>query len=297
MKAQWDSIEQLETEFDLAEAEGDLRKMRRILRSRLKEVHPDKSMGKFESGGDEAAFHRTKAAIEYVDKALLGGASHSNHQALLVATEFSDAIIRSFGEARDKDRELERTRQLNEKQQRVSNEIGAEVQRKYFFLKASAGVFAGVSGFLTFFPETFAAHPVFLTFNEFVERLDFTLGVLTLYLFLASGAAIIYLWWEEQRELKHKKGCLSDKGIERLMKSKTFESKLGPLGNFTRADLIEALEEQRISKDHNILNEVAGLIIDKLISRGAAKRVNKPSLNEIYEMDFGIYLEIRPDKV
>ena len=36
---------------------------------------------------------------------------------------------------------------------------------------------------------------------------------------------------------------------------------------------------------------------DKLISRGAAKRVDKPSLNEIYEIDFGIYLEIRPDKV
>ena len=61
--------------------------------------------------------------------------------------------------------------------------------------------------------------------------------------------------------------------------------------------MIETLEEHRISKDHNTLNELAGLILDKLISRGAAKRVDKPSLNEIYEMDFGIYLEIRPDKV
>jgi hypothetical protein len=273
MKAQWETIEQLETEFDLTEADGDLRKMRRILRSRLKDVHPDKSEGKFESGGDEAEFHRTKAAIEFVDNVLLTGVPRSNQQALLVATEFSDAIIRSFGEARDKDRELERTRQLNEKQKRISDEIEAEVRKKYFFLKAAAGVFAFICGFLTLFPDKFAAHPVFLAFNEFIERLDFTLGVLTLYLFVASGAAIVYFWWEEQRELKHKKECLSDKGIERLMKSKTFEGKLGPLGNFTRADLIEALEEQRISKDHNILNEVAGLIIDKLINRGAAKRV------------------------
>ena len=46
-----------------------------------------------------------------------------------------------------------------------------------------------------------------------------------------------------------------------------------------------------------MLNEIAGLMIEKLITRGAAKRVDKPSLNEIYEMDFGIYLEIRPDKL
>jgi hypothetical protein len=90
---------------------------------------------------------------------------------------------------------------------------------------------------------------------------------------------------------------LSDKGIADLVKSKAFESRLGPLGKFTRADLIDALEEQRVSRDQNTLNEIAGLIIDKLVLRGAAKRIDKPSLNEIYEMDFGIYLEIRPDKV
>ena len=61
--------------------------------------------------------------------------------------------------------------------------------------------------------------------------------------------------------------------------------------------MIDALEEVRVSRDQNTLNEVAGLIIDKLVLRGAAKRVDKPSLNEIYEMDFGIYLEIRPDKI
>ena len=297
MKKDWESIEQIEREFDLSDSDGDLREIRRILRARQKEVHPDTNEGEFGSDTQKSKFHRIQSAIEFVDQQMVTGLPAHNQQALLVAHEFSEAIIGSLGEARDKDRELERTKQLEEKQKRTSDEIAQEVRQKYRFYKITAGVLAALFGALTFFPDLFSTHPVFLAVNDFVEQLDFTLGVLLIYLFVACGAAIGYIWWEEQRELKRKKECLSDKGIERIIKSKAFEGKLGPLGKFTRADLIDALEEEKISKDHNILNEAAGLIIDKLISRGAAKRIDKPSLNEIYEMDFGIYLEIRPDKV
>ncbi len=297
MKLEWNSIEQIQREFDLSGADGDLREIRRILRARQKEVHPDTSEGQFGSDSDENKFHKIQSAIEFVDQQMVTGLPAHNQQALLVAHEFSEAIMGSLGEARDKDRDLVRVRQLEEKQKRTSDEIADEVKQKYRFYKITAIVLTAIFGVLTAFPDIFASHPVFLAVSEFVERLDFTLGVLLIYLTIASATAIGYLWWEEQRELKRKKECLSDKGIERIIKSKNFESKLGPLGKFTRADMIDALEEERVSKDHNILNEAAGLIIDKLISRGAAKRIDKPSLNEIYEMDFGIYLEIRPDKV
>ena len=297
MTADWQSIEDLEAEFDLSEADGDLREIRKALRARLKQVHPDTNEGKFGSDTDETAFHRVKSAIEFVDQKLLVGMPAQNRQALMVATQFSEAIANSLQEARRQDRELEQARQTQEKQRQASEELVAEVRKKYRFYKITAGVVAIFFGLLTLFPDTFAQHPVFITVSEVVEKLDFTLGVLFIYLFLAGAVAILYFWWEEQRELKRKKGCLSDKGIETIVKSKAFESRLGPLGKFTKGDLIETLEEHRISKDHNTLNELAGLILDKLISRGAAKRIDKPSLNEIYEMDFGIYLEIRPDKV
>lgn len=297
MKHDWESIEDIEREFDLAAASGDLREIRRVLRGKLKGVHPDSHEGHFGSEGDESEFHRIKSAIEFVDNRLLTGPSAHNQQALIVASEFSEALVSTFADARNQDRDLEKARQLQDKQRQTSEEIAEEVRKKFRFYKIVAGVIATFFGILTMFPEKFAGHPVYLTFAEFVEKLDFTLGVLFLYVFIASAAAIIYLWWEEQRELKRKKECLSDKGIERIIKSKSFENRLGPLGKFTRADLIDALEETRVSRDQNTLNEVAGLIIDKLILRGAAKRLDKPSLNEIYEMDFGIYLEIRPDKV
>ena len=297
MKHEWESIEDIEREFDLIEAAGDLREMRRALRAKLKGVHPDSHEGSFGSEGDESEFHRIKSAIEFVDNRLLTGTTPQNHQALIVASEFSEALATTFAEARSQDRELEKARQLHDKQRQTSEEIAQEVRKKFLFYKIVAGFIAAFFGLLTIFPDKFSGHPVYLTFAEFVEKLDFTLGVLFLYVFIASAAAIIYLWWEEQRELKRKKHCLSDKGIERIIKSKSFENRLGPLGKFTRADLIDALEEARVSRDQNTLNEVAGLIIDKLILRGAAKRVDKPSLNEIYEMDFGIYLEIRPDKI
>jgi hypothetical protein len=297
MKHDWESIEDIEREFDLVEAAGDLREIRRTLRAKLKGVHPDSHEGRFGSEGDESQFHRIKSAIEFVDNRLLTGNSSPNHQALIVASEFSDALASTFADARNQDRELEKARQLHDKQRQTSEEIAQEVRKKFLFYKIVAGVVAVFFGFLTIFPDKFSGHPVYLAFADFVEKLDFTLGILFLYVFIASAAAIIYLWWEEQRELKRKKECLSDKGIERIIKSKSFENRLGPLGKFTRADLIDALEEVRVSRDQNTLNEVAGLIIDKLILRGAAKRVDKPSLNEIYEMDFGIYLEIRPDKI
>ena len=298
MKEGWDSIEDIEREFDVSGADGDLREIRRMLRARLKDVHPDANEGHFGSDGDESEFHRIKSAIEFVDRKLLTGLPVQNNQtALMVATQFSEAIATSFADARSQDRELEKARQLQEKQRATSMEIAQEVRKKYLFYKIVAGVLALFFGFLTIFPDTFSGHPVYLAFSEFVERLDFTLGVLFLYLFVASAAAVIYLWWEEQRELNRKKHCLSDKGIEKIVKSKAFENRLGPLGKFTRGDLIDALEEHKISRDQNTLNEAAGLIIDKLVLRGAARRVDKPSLNEIYEMDFGIYLEIRPDKV
>ena len=297
MKQGWHSIEEIERDFDVSEAGGDLREIRRILRARLKDVHPDSNAGHFGSDGDESEFHRIKSAIEFVDNRLLTGLPAQNQQAMMVATQFSEAIATSFTDARNQDRELEKSRQLQDKQRQTSEEIAQEVRRKYWFYKIVAGVIAVFFGLLTFFPDKFSGHPVYLTVSQFVEKLDFTLGILFLYLFIAAAASIVYLWWEEQRELKRKKHCLSDKGIEQIIKSKSFESRLGPLGKFTRGDLIDALEDHNISKDQHTLNEAAGLIIDKLMLRGAAKRIDKPSLNEVYEMDFGIYLEIRPDKV
>lgn len=297
MSFEWDSIEDIEDAFDVGSADGDLRELRRQLRARLKDVHPDSQHGSFNSELDESEFYKLKSAIEFVDKRLLTGLPVQNQQAMLVANQFSEAIVHTLAESRNHDRDLERARQLQEKQRQTSEEIADEVRKKFRFYKIVAGAIAIFFGFLTIFPEKFASNPVFITFSEIVEKLDFTLGVLFLYLFIAGALAIVYLWWEEQRELKRKKECLSDKGIEQIVKSKAFEEKLGPLGKFTRADLIDALEDQRVSRDQNTLNEVAGLIIDKLILRGAAKKINKPSLNELYEMDFGIYLEIRPDKL
>ena len=274
MMAEWQSIEDIETEFDLSDSNGDLREIRNALRARLKGVHPDSNEGQFGSDGDEDEFHRIKTAIEFVDKRLMVGLPALNQQTMIVAHEFSEAIANTFADARSKDRDLERAKQTQDKQRQASVELAEEVRKKYRFYKITAGVIAVFFGFLTLFPDTFAQNPVFITLSEVVEKLDFTLGVLFIYLFLASAVAIVYLWWEEQRELKRKKECLSDKGIEDIVKSKAFEGRLGPLGKFTKRDMIEALEEHRVSRDQNTLNELAGLIIDKLITprRGQASR-------------------------
>lgn len=297
MKLEWQSVEEIEDEFDLGSVGDDLRELRRQLRARLIEVHPDRTEGAFGSEGEESDFHRIKSAIEFVDKRLLTSMPQKNDQALMVATQFSEVIAESMNRARQKDHDLERARQLHDRQRLTAAEIDSEVRKKYRVNKITAGIIAAFFCFLTLAPETFEQNPVFRSLSGVVEKLDFTLGVLFLYLFIASAAAILYLAWEEQRELKRKKECLSDKGVEQIIKSKAFEGRLGPLGKFTRSDLICALEDHRISRDQNTLNEIAGLFIEKLILRGAAKRIEKPSLNEVYELDFGIYLEIRPDKV
>jgi hypothetical protein len=295
-KQVWESFEQIKTAFKLPREADDLREARRLLRSKLKKIHPDATNGEFSSDFHEAEFHRIQGAIDYLDKAMTPGLPTVTRDALLVATEFSDAIVSTLREGRDKDRELERGKQLQERQKRANDQLDAEVRKRYRFYKIVAGVVAAFFGFLSLFPEKFTTHPVFLAFSQFTSALDITISLAMLYIMAAAALAVIYLFWEEQRLLNQKKQFLSDAGIERIVKSKGFATRLGPMGGFTRADLVSVLEEHKISRDHNVLHDVADLIIEKLLIRNAAKKIDKPSLNDIYELDFGVYIDIRPEK-
>lgn len=296
MREDWRSVEDIKSEFGIPDSVSDVVEVRRHLRLRMKEVHPDSTEGKFRSYAQEADFHRLESAIAYIDRHLVPTLPESQRNALLVASEFSEAVAGTLREARARDHEMERSRQLEDAQKRASEHIDAEVKRKYVFLKAVAGVLALVFAILTLFPEKFSGHPVFRAADEFTEALDVTLGVVFIYLLIASGAAIVYLAWEEQRERKRKKECLSDRGTDKLLRSKHFVARLSPTGQFTRSDLIEALDKNRISNDQNVLNDVAGLIIAKLIARGAARKIDKPSINEIYELEIGVHYDIKPQK-
>ncbi|MDX1401306.1 MAG: hypothetical protein R3245_05235, partial [Kiloniellales bacterium] len=134
MKSQWESIEDIERAYDLSEAGGDLHEIRKLLRAKLKDVHPDSHEGVFGSDSDENEFYRIKSAIEFVDKGLMSGLPVHNdqaHQAMMVANEFSAALVNSFTEARNQDRDLEKTRQLQEKQKQTSEELAQEVRKKF----------------------------------------------------------------------------------------------------------------------------------------------------------------------
>ncbi|MGH6933568.1 MAG: hypothetical protein ACREEE_14170 [Dongiaceae bacterium] len=295
-KPTWESFEQIKIAFKLPRESDDLREARRILRSRLKKIHPDATNGEFSSEFHEAEFHRIQGAIEFLDKALTPGLPTVTRDALLVATEFSDAIVTTLREGRDKDRELERGKQLQDRQKRANDQLDAEIRKRYRFYKIAAGVVAAFFGFLSLFPEKFTTHPVFLAFSQFTNALDITISLAMLYIMIAAALAVLYLFWEEQRLINQKKQYLSDAGIERIVKSKAFSTRLGPMGGFTRADLVSVLEEHKISRDHNVLHDVADLIIEKLLIRKAAKKIEKPSINDIFELDFGVYIDIRPEK-
>jgi hypothetical protein len=294
MAFEWNSVDQIRSAFGLPPDMTDLREIRRLLRTRLRDIHPDSTDGEFKSAEIEQEFHDTQSAIDFIDRQLTTGLPAINRETLLAVTEMTQLFAGALRENREADRRNEQARRLEDRQRRVNEQLEADVRRRYRFLKITAGVVAGFFGFLSLFPEKFTTHPVFVVVSQFTDSLDITVGLALLYLMLAGGVAVVYFWREEQRELQGKKQFLSDAGVERIVKSKNFLARLGSMGGFTRADLVRTLEEHRLSKDHNLLSEVADLILEKLAARGAVHRVPKPSLTDAYELDFSVFMELRP---
>src|SRR5262249_27371733 len=291
MNFEWSSLEQIRGAFGLPES-IDGRQVRRILRARLKTLHPDSNDGVFGSDAAATEYHRTQAAVEFLDRQLTGGLPAVTRETMLAMTDMTEAIAAILRQGRETDHKAEHARMLEERQKRVNGEIEADVRRRYRFFKLAAGAVAVFFGFLSLFPEKFTNHPVFVVVNKFTQSLDMTVGLALLYLMLLGAAAVVYFWWEEQRELNFKKRFLGDAGIEQVIRSRNFVRRLGPMGAFTRADLLRVLAEHRVSKDHNLLTEIADLTIEKLLARNAARKVPKPSLSDSYELDYGLYLEL-----
>lgn len=293
MNFQWSSLEQIRNAFGLPEG-SDGRQVRRLLRARLKTLHPDSTDGAFGSDAAATEFHRIQAAVDFLDLQMTAGPPAVTRETMLAMTDMTEAIAAILRQGREPDRQAEQARRLEERQKRVNEQIEGDVRRRYRFFKLAAGAVAGFFGFLSLFPDKFTTHPVFVVVNKFTQSLDMTVGLALLYLMLLGAGAVVYFWWEEQRELNFKKRFLGDAGIEQVIRSRPFVARLGPMGAFTRADLLRVLAAHKVSKDHNILTEIADLMLEKLLARGAARKVPKPSLSDSYELDYGLYMELRP---
>src|SRR5262249_42871179 len=172
MNFEWSSLEQIRDAFGLP-ASTDGRQVRRVLRARLKTLHPDANDGAFDSGA-AAEYHRTLAAVDFLDRQLTGGLPTVTHETMLAMTDMTEAIAAILRQGRETDRQAEHVRRLEERQKRVNEQIEADVRRRYRFFKLAAGAVAGFFRFLNLFPDKFTTHPLFLRVNQFTPPPDLT---------------------------------------------------------------------------------------------------------------------------
>jgi hypothetical protein len=192
-------------------------------------------------------------------------------------------------------------------------------RRRYFMPRITSATLAAISGVLFAFPGSVANHPFALAFFSFwgkeprqidpgvyeIPRESLQLFTLIFALaFFFFGAYFLLTWLREQREAVAAEYLVSEEGLRDAFSylcSLSFFDNI-PQGKLTFSvrDVVVSLQDrnspaQGLLADPKLAGTVSRVLIDKLIERGVIAKINKPDLDEWYEVDREIvYRHRRP---
>jgi len=132
--SEWNSIRELVEEFDLPCDASDLDCIKRALRTRLREIHPDRTPGaKFRDDEESALYHRLGEARGFVER-------ESKKSAAIVKSSEFTGIIRDLQGA------LARMQKANAEVDsvRITQEVSDRSRSHYRRLRIGSGTFAAV---------------------------------------------------------------------------------------------------------------------------------------------------------
>lgn len=180
----WTSPSDIALEFDLADYSDNPEQLRKELRLKVKELHPDtNSDGEFKTPEDEKEFNKITEAMSFLD-------AYSKGQGALIPVSQVQSVMETFAKslaAQNKESPAQiRTTIISDVRSRLSH--------RSFFPKIGSGVFAAITAFLTVLPADYAQHPILggILSDPIASRL-------LLQLTFMSSLFFIFTWFFERR--------------------------------------------------------------------------------------------------
>lgn len=288
----WTSTEQIVKDLGLVSQHDDFNELKRELRTKIAELHPDKNGGAFSSQEDEDGYNAVSSAYEFVNLA------NRQSTALIPVTQIP-AIIKAVREAQTAPTQL----QVNQLQSECREESRLNTHNHYTFPRISSGVFGTICLALFTFSNSLADHPILgpLVMNSF-----FNITMLILACF--SGAFFLRTWFRERQEATLTEYYMSEKArrgiFDEILNSMQGVPEDAAPRQFSIRNVMDEIERYWGGRNYyspfrfsfrfflgnrrpkpSLTEKIAHIHLLELEKRGAIHRVETPSMDSLYEFD------------
>jgi len=290
----WISTKQIIKDLGLKSKPDDYDGLKRELRTKLAEIHPDKNGGAFSSPEDEELYNRISSAYEFVNLAC------RESTALIPVTQLP-AIIKAV-----KDAQLAPTEhQVGQLRAECWEESRLDTHNRYALPRIGSGVFAAICASLFTFSGSLAKHPVLGSLAQ-----NMTVQVLLLVMAAYAGIFFLMTWVRERKEEE-----LIDYLMSETARREIFHRIMVHIhhadGNdstsrqFSIRDVMKVIEERwgghrRYSSSPfiilsvflgsrgikpSLIEKIAQIHLLEMEKRGAIHRIETPSMDLVYEFE------------
>lgn len=297
------SIDEIKAKYG-APADLSVERLRAWLRTKLKSFHPDSNGGEFKAEADRAAFNEIQDALEFLEGVL--NAAKEPRSLITVEGAIQAALV-PFVEKKNELAEYRARQEVIEKKQaQVTTLITKSFGDLYAFRKIGSGVFAVIFAALLAFPNSILENAFFKEVLSLISRDAYRVGMLYAFTFVAlgllfSGLFFVWTWLREKRESAKAALLLTDEKLGALFRWVGYSEHVKLSGEVTTEDFVQSLRLEGLEDDAVYLHQMADLIAEKLLLRGAIQEVRKGSasrrfkISEQSKIDLGITKQ--PDAV
>lgn len=286
----WESIEQIVSYFQLTIDDSDPIEVKKAIKMKMADIHPDKNNQQFKSESDEELWRNLNSAKLYLDKC------NQSRTALIPVSQLP-ALIKSIQQSN-----------LPPIENRISDlrqESRSDNHSKNMLPRISSGVFATICGFLFTFSSSLKDHP-FL--GNFISMRETQIALLIAMVY--SGVFFVMTWMRERRQEVKLDWLVTNEGIRATIKlllaKLSHEQHCKNLHRFTLRDLTKVLHVCDVSEyrrelsiqrlfeefpflggaclSNSIAEKVARLQIEALKERGILFEVPKKGFEIVYEL-------------
>lgn len=286
MTEKWNSAEDVARHFHTLAKGSDIEALGREIDRYIRESHPDKTGGDFESKEAKNRFHELQEASQFLEN--LTARSTALIPVSQVAT-LLQVLLQQQGRLSSPP--------ANYEAQRVESYLRRGLRRRILIPKFTSGVFLTVATALFAFMGTLTNHPML---GEFAANPLARLALISAW--LVSGTLFVTYWWREHLVERRVEYLMSEECLietfDSLCTSATWASDEDG-GTFTAHHFAEKLARddtyaqswlQRLFWGRRDLDigpaiEVAKTHVATLLERGAVKRLLEPDVSPQFEIN------------
>lgn len=273
----WKSIEQVALYFQFDDVKDDPERLRRAIKGKMKEVHPDPNGDKFENKSTKELWHQLQSAKEFVDE-------QAKSTQLIPISQIATLVESLSGSG---------SYPIEARVTNLKAEARVESRSRNLIPRIGSGVFAAISGFLFTFSSSAKDHPLL------GELIGSTIVQVFLLVMAFYSSVFFMLTWRRENLLEEKVGFLSsEEGVrETLIKLLKSRKKQKQPRRFSLRDLTYEISGNRHGKSSpsslllgdgsisaSTADKIAGVQVDRLLKRGLIVELPQNSLEREFEV-------------